>query len=78
MRRDHGPDFRWDPQAEHWVVDVTQTKYPKLLRAARNAPEMADLVRNHYRVLSTRAMSSTVIYSTDEATRAKLAALINP
>ncbi|MGY1858071.1 DNA/RNA helicase domain-containing protein [Modestobacter sp. SYSU DS0290] len=79
-----GPDFRWDPAADEWVVDVSQTKYPKLLAAARRADDpnavadAEDLVRNHYRVLLTRAMASTTIYATDEATRAKLAELVNP
>lgn len=79
-----GPDFRWDPASDEWVVDLSQTKYGQLAAAARRAadPEAEadaeDLVRNHYRVLLTRAMAVTTIYATDAATRAKLAQLINP
>jgi DUF2075 family protein len=79
-----GPDFRWDPESDEWVVDVSQTRYGQLLAAARRAadPEaeadVEDLIRNHYRVLLTRAMAATTIYATDPATRAKLAELVNP
>jgi hypothetical protein len=79
-----GPDFRWDPESDDWVVDVSKTRYGQLLRAAGRAgdPDAAadaeDLVRNHYRVLLTRAMSATTVYATDDATRAKLAELVNP
>ncbi|MGY1601676.1 DNA/RNA helicase domain-containing protein [Geodermatophilus sp. SYSU D00815] len=79
-----GPDFRWDPESDRWIVDVSKTKYGHLLTAARRAdnPEekadAEDLVRNHYRVLLTRAMAATTIYAVDDATRAKLAELVNP
>ncbi len=73
-----GPDFRWDPDRSAWVVDATQTKYPSLQSAARRNPaEATELVRNHYRVLLTRAMTASVIYSTDPATRAKLQELVS-
>ncbi|MGY1684426.1 DNA/RNA helicase domain-containing protein [Geodermatophilus sp. SYSU D00867] len=79
-----GPDFRWDPESDEWIVDVSQTRYGQLLQASRRAGDPAaeadaeDLVRNHYRVLLTRAMAATTIYATDPATRAKLAELVNP
>lgn len=73
-----GPDFRWDPAAQQWIVDVTQTRYGALATAARSDDAFIDLIRNHYRVLLTRAMAATVIYCTDSATRDKLAEFINP
>ncbi len=38
--------------------------------------EFGRLVRNVYKVLLTRGLSGTIIYSTDEQTRAKLRSLI--
>ncbi len=73
-----GNDFRWDPAAERWIVDIAATRYGALATAARSDSDVEDLIRNHYRVLLTRAMAGTVIYSTDPATRAKLAEIINP
>ena len=72
-----GPDFRWDPADERWIVDVDQTRYGALATAARSDSDFEDLIRNHYRVLLTRAMAGTVIYSTDLDTRMKLEELIN-
>lgn len=71
-----GPDFRWDQGTDQWLVDVTKTRYEKLQAAARTSADFEDLIRNHYRVLLTRAMAATVIYSTDAATRSKLAELV--
>ena len=73
-----GEDFRWDAASQRWMVDVSKTKYGKLITAARTSPEMEELIRNHYRVLLTRAMKATYVYSVDPATQAKLAEFINP
>lgn len=73
-----GADFRWEPAAHRWIVDVSATRYGALATAARSDSDFEDLIRNHYRVLLTRAMAGTVIYSTDAATRQKLREMINP
>lgn len=73
-----GPDFRWDPGQSEWVVDVSQSRYSMLRSAYKRRPEVENLIRNHYRVLLTRAMEETIVYSTDPATQTKLAELINP
>jgi len=39
--------------------------------------EFGRLVRNVYKVLLTRGLSGTVIYSTDDETRAKLQELVS-
>ncbi|MEU1449133.1 SAV_2336 N-terminal domain-related protein [Streptomyces mirabilis] len=63
-----GPDLMW--RGDRFVTDRTSSRDPSL----RNATdEEADrMIRNAYRVLLTRSMVGTVIYSTDAETRAKL------
>ncbi|WP_369361098.1 DNA/RNA helicase domain-containing protein [Streptomyces sp. cg2] len=64
-----GPDLVW--RTDRWVVDRAASKDPVF---KRSTPDKAvdQLVRNTYKVLLTRGMVGTVIYSTDPETRAKL------
>ncbi|MFE2022478.1 DNA/RNA helicase domain-containing protein [Streptomyces sp. NPDC059499] len=70
-----GPDLVW--RDGNWVVDRTQSKDPVLKRATSD-PDVDRLIRNTYKVLLTRGMIGTVIYSTDSQTRAKLRELVEP
>ncbi|MET9373894.1 DUF2075 domain-containing protein [Streptomyces sp. NPDC002992] len=64
-----GPDLVW--RDEGWVTDRTQSKDPVFKRSTPDE-EVDLLIRNTYKVLLTRGMIGTVVYSTDERTRAKL------
>ncbi|MEU5015366.1 DUF2075 domain-containing protein [Streptomyces sp. NPDC021749] len=64
-----GPDLVW--RKDRWIVDRTASKDPVFKRSTPS--EQVDrLIRNTYKVLLTRGMLGTVIYSTDAETRAKL------
>ncbi|QZY19134.1 DUF2075 domain-containing protein [Streptomyces decoyicus] len=64
-----GPDLVW--RGEKWVTDRRASKDPVFTRATADA-EVDRFIRNRYKVLLTRGMVGTVIYSTDAETRAKL------
>lgn len=68
-----GPDLVW--RTDHWVVVRTASKDPVF---RKSTPETAvnRLIRNTYKVLLTRGMIGTVIYSTDHETRAYLRHLV--
>ncbi|WP_137992481.1 DUF2075 domain-containing protein [Streptomyces vilmorinianum] len=68
-----GPDLVWRDGG--WVTDRTQSKDPAFKRSTPDA-DVDLLIRNTYKVLLTRGMIGTVVYSTDEQTRAKLRELI--
>lgn len=68
-----GPDLVW--RGDRWVVDRTQSKDPVFRKSTPDAV-VADLIRNTYKVLLTRGMVGTVVYSTDAETRAKLRELV--
>ncbi len=68
-----GPDLVW--RTDRWVVDRTASKDPSFTRATPDE-DVERLVRNTYKVLLTRGMVGTVIYSTDAETREKLRTLI--
>ncbi|WP_405675507.1 DUF2075 domain-containing protein [Streptomyces sp. NBC_01511] len=70
-----GPDLVW--RTDQWVVDRTASKDPIFTRATPD-DEVERLVRNTYKVLLTRGMVGTMIYSTDPETREKLRSLIHP
>ncbi|MFH9727914.1 DNA/RNA helicase domain-containing protein [Streptomyces sp. NPDC017254] len=70
-----GPDLVW--RTDHWVVDRTASKDPSFTKATSD-DDVDRLVRNTYKVLLTRGMIGTVVYSTDPETREKLRALIPP
>ncbi|MFB6627588.1 DNA/RNA helicase domain-containing protein [Streptomyces sp. NPDC056374] len=69
-----GPDLVW--RNGGWVTDRTQSKDPVFKRSTPD-DEVDRLIRNTYKVLLTRGMIGTVIYSTDEQTRIKLRELVS-
>ncbi|MDP9613511.1 MULTISPECIES: DUF2075 domain-containing protein [Streptomyces] len=68
-----GPDLVW--RGDRWIVDRTASKDPVFKRSTPD-DEVNRLIRNTYKVLLTRGMVGTVIYSTDAETRAKLRELV--
>ncbi|SEU47653.1 DUF2075 domain-containing protein [Nonomuraea wenchangensis] len=64
-----GPDLVW--RNGDWEADVSQNRD----RAVEDAPDFDFLVRNTYRVLATRGMRGTVLYSVDRTTNVMLAKL---
>ncbi|EXU68053.1 ATP-binding protein [Streptomyces sp. PRh5] len=68
-----GPDLVW--RDGRWVVDRTESKDPVFKKSTPD-DVVAGLIRNTYKVLLTRGMVGTVIYSTDAETRAKLRELV--
>ncbi|MGW8359282.1 DNA/RNA helicase domain-containing protein [Streptomyces wedmorensis] len=69
-----GPDLVWRDGT--WVTDRTRSKDPVFTRSTPD-DEIDRLVRNTYKVLLTRGMIGTVVYSTDEQTRLKLRELVS-
>ncbi|MFG3172340.1 SAV_2336 N-terminal domain-related protein [Streptomyces sp. NPDC048200] len=63
-----GPDLVW--RHNRFVTDRTSSRDPSLRKASD--AEADRMIRSAYRVLLTRSMVGTVIYSPDAATRAKL------
>jgi ATP:corrinoid adenosyltransferase len=70
-----GPDLVW--RSDRWVVDRAASKDP-VFKKATSDTDVDRLIRNTYKVLLTRGMVGTVVYSTDAETRAKLRELIAP
>ncbi|MEV5544399.1 DUF2075 domain-containing protein [Saccharopolyspora shandongensis] len=67
-----GPDLVW--RGDRWITDRTASKDTVV---ARSSDEDYDtLIRNTYKVLLTRGMVGTILYSTDAETRTKLRSLI--
>jgi hypothetical protein len=64
-----GPDLLW--RGDRWVVDRTASKDPVFKRSTPDA-DVDRLIRNTYKVLLTRGMVGTVVYSTDAETRQRL------
>lgn len=72
-----GPDLVW--RAGGFVSRRSENRDPEFRSAAKASDTEFDrLVRNIYKVLLTRGMAKTLIYSTDAETRAALRGLINP
>ncbi|WP_330333141.1 DUF2075 domain-containing protein [Streptomyces sp. NBC_00536] len=69
-----GPDLVW--RTDRWVVDRTASKDPSFAKATPDE-DVDRLIRNTYKVLLTRGMIGTVVYSTDPETREKLRSLIS-
>ncbi|MEU4076355.1 ATP-binding protein [Streptomyces venezuelae] len=69
-----GPDLVW--RDGRWVTDRTQSKDP-VFKQSTPDDEVDLLIRNTYKVLLTRGMVGTVVYSTDEETRLKLRELVS-
>jgi len=68
-----GPDLIW--RGDRWITDRTASKDPVFKRSTPDA-EVDRLIRNTYKVLLTRGMVGTVVYSTDPETRDKLRELV--
>lgn len=68
-----GPDLVW--RNDRWVTDRTASKDPVFKRSTPDA-DVDRLIRNTYKVLLTRGMIGTVVYSTDSETRQKLRELV--
>ncbi|MET8542626.1 DUF2075 domain-containing protein [Kitasatospora sp. NPDC004799] len=64
-----GPDLVW--RGDRWVVDRSASKDPIFKKSTSDA-DVDRLIRNTYKVLLTRGMIGTVVYSTDAETREKL------
>ncbi|MFJ4778894.1 DNA/RNA helicase domain-containing protein [Streptomyces sp. NPDC088762] len=70
-----GPDLVW--RTDRWVVDRMASKDPSFTKATPDE-DVDRLIRNTYKVLLTRGMIGTIIYSTDPETREKLRSLVSP
>ncbi len=69
-----GPDFVW--RGDHWVAVRSANRDPAFRNLTKVSDEEFDrLVRNVYKVLLTRGMIGTIIYSEDPQTRAMLGSL---
>ncbi|ROR93382.1 hypothetical protein EDD28_2794 [Salana multivorans] len=69
-----GPDLVW--RTDHWVAQREESRDPAF--RGRNAVDAATfdrLIRNIYKVLLTRGMKGTVLYSTDPETQEMLRAV---
>ncbi|MFC4328190.1 DNA/RNA helicase domain-containing protein [Streptomyces andamanensis] len=64
-----GPDLVW--RGDQWVTDRTASKDPAFKKSTPDA-DVVQLIRNTYKVLLTRGMIGTVVYSTDPETRERL------
>lgn len=67
-----GPDMVW--RDTRWVTDRSASKDNVVARA--HGDDYDRLIRNTYKVLLTRGMVGTVLYSTDAETRTKLRSLV--
>lgn len=71
-----GPDLVW--RTDKWVVVRSENKDPSFKSANLvSDAQMDELVRNVYKVLLTRGMQGTLIYSTDTETTKYLKSLID-
>ncbi|MCP3754102.1 DUF2075 domain-containing protein [Streptomyces sp. TBY4] len=68
-----GPDLVW--REDRWITDRTASKDPVFKKATSDA-DVDRLIRNTYKVLLTRGMVGTVVYSTDPETRDRLRELV--
>lgn len=64
-----GPDLLW--RGDRWVTDRTASKDP-VFKKSTSDDDVDRLIRNTYKVLLTRGMVGTVVFSTDSETREKL------
>ena len=70
-----GPDLVW--RGNDWAAVRTPTRIPNFRsRTAVTDHEFGRLIRNVYKVLLTRGMIGTIIYSADPETREMLQSLI--
>ncbi|MEU7168277.1 DUF2075 domain-containing protein [Streptomyces morookaense] len=64
-----GPDLVW--RRGRWITDRSASKDPVFKKSTPDA-DVDRLIRNTYKVLLTRGMVGTVVYSTDPETQEKL------
>ncbi|PYC87445.1 ATP-binding protein [Streptomyces tateyamensis] len=69
-----GPDMVW--RGDRWVVNRHLSKDNVFTKATTDA-EVDRLIRHTYKVLLTRGVRGTVVYSADAETRAKLRELVS-
>nr|WSX78522.1 DUF2075 domain-containing protein [Streptomyces sp. NBC_00899] len=69
-----GPDLVW--RGDRWITDRTKSKDPVFKKATPDA-DVDRLIRNTYKVLLTRGMVGTVVYSTDPESQEKLRELVD-
>ncbi|MFF3640044.1 DNA/RNA helicase domain-containing protein [Streptomyces sp. NPDC002564] len=67
-----GPDLVW--RGDRWIIDRSASKDPVFKKSTPDA-DVNRLIRHTYKVLLTRGMIGTVVYSTDPETHEKLRAL---
>ena len=67
-----GPDLVW--RDGRFVAQVAESRDPAF--RGKNAADFDTFVRNVYKVLLTRGMVGTVVYSTDPETRGLLRSLV--
>ncbi len=76
-----GPDLIWRQAADGggggWVVRRAESRDGELTKKSVTEGQFERLTRNTYKVLLTRGMVGTLIYSTDEETRAFLRSLMS-
>ncbi|MBC3843605.1 DUF2075 domain-containing protein [Streptacidiphilus sp. 4-A2] len=68
-----GPDLVW--RGDRWITDRTKSKDPVFKKSTPDA-DVDRLIRNTYKVLLTRGMVGTLVYSTDQETQERLRELI--
>ncbi|MGW3355006.1 DNA/RNA helicase domain-containing protein [Streptomyces bungoensis] len=64
-----GPDLVW--RGDRWITDRTQSK-DAVFKKSTSDTDVDRLIRNTYKVLLTRGMIGTIVYSTDPETRDRL------
>ncbi|PBC85554.1 MULTISPECIES: DUF2075 domain-containing protein [unclassified Streptomyces] len=68
-----GPDLVW--RGDRWVTDRTASKDPVFKKSTPES-DVDRLIRNTYKVLLTRGMIGTIVYSPDPETQEKLRELV--
>ncbi|GHF04803.1 ATP-binding protein [Streptomyces spiralis] len=64
-----GPDLVW--RRDRWITDRTRSK-DQVFKKSTSDADVDRLIRNTYKVLLTRGLIGTILYSTDPETREKL------
>lgn len=68
-----GPDLVW--RGDRWITDRSKSKDPIFRKSTPDA-DVDRLIRNTYKVLLTRGMVGTMLYSTDQESMEKLRELV--
>jgi hypothetical protein len=68
-----GPDLVW--RGDRWITDRTASRNPVFKKSIPDT-DVDRLIRNTYKVVLTRGMVGTIVYSTDAETRGKLRKLV--